>query len=219
MHVEIDDSLRNSFPDLKVSTIEIKNLENKIIDENLEFEKRILEERIRKEYVKFQEFEVIKKYNKFFKKFEKIYPISYQIKSILEGKSFPAQHTVVEAMFMAELKNMFLTVGHDLNLINGSLRTKLTNGSESYINIIGKEIKLKAFDIVTEDSSGIISSVLYGPDRRTMVTNKTRNYLFFSYFPYGENDEKIKNHFEDIVKYIRIFSNDFDRSNIEIFSI
>lgn len=216
MHVDISDSLAKAFPDLKVSTVEVKNLENKKIDEALELEKRKLEDNIRKEYGKFQDFEVIKKYNQFFKKFGKIYPISYQIKSILEGKSFPSQYTVVEAMFMAELKNMFLTAGHDLDLVKGSLKTKITNGSESYVNISGRELNLKPSDITTEDESGIISSVLYGPDRRTMITEKTRNFLFFSYYPLGEDDEKIRNHFEDILKYIEIFDTGFERSEIEI---
>ena len=80
-------------------------------------------------------------------------------------------------------------------------------------------MKLKAEDIVTKDENGIISSVLYGPDRRTRITEKTRNYLFFAYFPYGEEDSKIKNHFEDILKYIKIFDNELERSEIEIYGL
>jgi len=62
-------------------------------------------------------------------------------------------------------------------------------------------IKLKPEDITTEDESEIISSILFGPDRGTMITTKTRNYLFFAYFPYGEEDTEIRNHFE-IYQYI-----------------
>jgi len=80
-------------------------------------------------------------------------------------------------------------------------------------------IKLKPEDITTEYESGIISSVFFGPDRRTMITEKTRNYLFFVYFPYGEGDTKIRNHFEDILRYINIFDNDFDRSDVVIYGL
>ncbi|NYT03691.1 MAG: hypothetical protein GKC00_03180 [Candidatus Methanofastidiosa archaeon] len=219
MKVTVSDDLSKYFPDLKVSTMEVRNLENKKLDEKLEKEKRNIEEEIRARSKEFLESETIKKYNLFFKKFGKKYPIEYQIKSIAEGKSFPSQYTVVESMFMAELKNMYLTAGHDLDLISGSLNTTITRGGEEYTNISGKEMKLKAEDIITKDETGIISSVLYGPDRRTRITEKTRNYLFFAYFPYGEEDSKIKNHFEDILEYIKIFDNELESSEIGIYGL
>jgi DNA/RNA-binding domain of Phe-tRNA-synthetase-like protein len=219
MKVSISENLSNCFPDLKVATIEVRNLDNKKLEEELEKEKRKIEADTRNHSKDYLESETVKKYNVFFKKFGKKYPIEYQIKSIVEGKSFPSQYTVVESMFMAELKNMYLTAGHDLDLIEGSLNTTITKGDEEYTNISGKEMKLKAEDIITRDGTGIISSVLYGPDRRTMITEKTKNYLFFAYYPYGEGDSKIKNHFEDILKYIRIFNTRFDKSDIEIYSL
>ena len=199
--------------------MEVRNLENKKLDQALEKEKRKIEADIRNNAKEYLESDTIKKFNLFFKKFGKKYPIEYQIKSIASGKSFPSQYTVVEAMFMAELKNMYLTAGHDLDLIKGSLNTKITKGNEEYVNISEKEMKLKPEDIITLDGTGIISSVLFGPDKRTMITEKTRNYLFFAYFPYGEEDSKIRNHFEDIIKYINIFDKGFDRSNVEIYGL
>lgn len=219
MEVSISNILIDYFPDLKIATMEARNLENKKLDEEFEKEKRSIEAYIRNNARDYLESETIKKYNQFFKKFGKKYPIEYQIKSISSGKSFPSQYTVVEAMFMAELKTMYLTAGHNLDLIKGGLNTKIANGSENYENISGKEMKLKPGDIVTEDEYGIISSVLYGPDRRTMITEKTRNYLFFAYFPYGEEDRKIKNHFECILNYVRIFDNGFERPDIKIYSL
>jgi DNA/RNA-binding domain of Phe-tRNA-synthetase-like protein len=219
MKVDVSNNLADYFPDLKVSTMEVRNLENKKVDESLEKEKRKIEADIRNNAKDYLESETIKKYSLFFKKFEKKYPIEYQIKSIASGKSFPSQYTVVEAMFMAELKNMYLTAGHDLDLIKGSLSTKITKGNEEYVNISGKEMKLKPEDIVSEDGFDIISSVLFGLDRRTMITEKTKNFLFFAYYPYGEENTKIRNHFEDIIKYIDIFDKGFDRSDVEIYGL
>ncbi|KYC44399.1 MAG: B3/4 domain protein [Candidatus Methanofastidiosum methylothiophilum] len=186
MNVNLSDELSNYFPMLKVATMEVKNLENKKLCEELEIEKRKIESEIRKNSKIYLESDIITKYSTFFKKFGNKYPIEYQIKSIAEGKSFPSQYTVVESMFMAELKNMYLTAGHDLDLVEGELNTKIAKGDETYINISDKEMRLKAGDIVTIDGTGIISSVLYGPDRRTRINEKTRNYLFFAYFPYGK---------------------------------
>ncbi|KYC51032.1 MAG: B3/4 domain protein [Candidatus Methanofastidiosum methylothiophilum] len=219
MEVNISNDLSKYFPDLKIATMEVRNLENKKLDESLEKEKRAIESDIRNNTKDYLESETIKKYNQFFKKFGKKYPIEYQIKSIASGKSFPSQYTVVEAMFMAELKNMYLTAGHDLDLIKGNLNTNITKGSEEYMNISGNEMKLKPEDITTEDEFGIISSVLFGPDRRTMITEKTRNYLFFAYYPHGEDKTKIKNHFEDIGTYIKIFDKKFERSDIRVYGL
>lgn len=209
-------AVKEKFPDLKIGFIIVSNVENKEFDENLELKKKEIEEFIKNNYQNYKEIEIIKKYSEFYKKFEKTYPIEFQIKSILNGRGFPKVSCVVEAMFMAELKNCFLTAGHDLDKIEGNLFTDITVGSENYVNISGKEISLKKDDIITKDNSGIISSVLYGPDKRTMITKDTKNYLFFSYFPYGEEEEKIKNHFMDIVKFIKIFNGAVSFSDIAI---
>ena len=91
MKVTVSEDLSKYYPDLKVSTIEVRNLDNKKLDEELEKEKRKIEASIRANSKEFLESDVIKKYNEFFKKFGKKYPIEYQIKSIAEGKSFPSQ--------------------------------------------------------------------------------------------------------------------------------
>jgi len=52
-----------------------------------------------------------------------------------------------------------------------------------------------------------------------MITEKTRNFLFFSYFPYGENNDRIRAHFGDIVEYIKIFDTSFKISDIKIYNL
>ena len=218
MKTELSETLKSVYPEIKVAILEVKNVTNKKFDQKLEEKKKELENFIRKHYKDAKNLDVIKSYNNFFKKYGKKYPIQFQIESIVKGKTLPSVSTVVEAMFIAELKNMFLTAGHDLDLIKGSLETKLSDGTESYIKINKSEQKLKAGDIITEDSVGIISSVLYGPDYRTRITMNTKNCMFFSYFPFGEDDENIRMHFNDIIENLRLFSeNDIGVSNVEIF--
>lgn len=218
MEVKLSENMREEYSDIKVGILEVRSVINKRGDPRLEEEKRRLEAFIRKNYSDVKNLEVIKSYNRFFKKYGKTYPILYQIQSILNGRRLPSISAVVEAMFMAELKNMFLTAGHDLDSLKGSLETKLTKGTEKYVKINGKEQRLKAGDIVTTDAVGIISSVIYGPDHRTRVTENTRNHLFFSYFPYGEDDINIKRHFRNILENIRIFSDkELESEEIKIF--
>ena len=217
--IGISGNLRDAYPKIKVAFLEVKNVDNKKFDEKIEEKKEDLENFIRKNYVNVKKFEVIESYNNFFKKYEKKYPIQFQIESIINGKNIPSVSCAVESMFMAELKNMFLTAGHDLDSIRGSLKTKLSYGSESYVKINNAEQNIKAGDILTEDSEGIISSVLYGPDHRTRITENTKNCLFFSYFPFGIEDDKVKSHFKDIINNLKIFSRDVEASNVEIFSL
>ncbi|MEM2876262.1 MAG: phenylalanine--tRNA ligase beta subunit-related protein [Candidatus Bathyarchaeia archaeon] len=212
--------MRGSFPDVKVAVLEARDIVNKGFDPRLEDEKRRLETYVRVNYRDVKNLEVIKKYDKFFRKYGKVYPIRYQIESILGGRRIPSRSTVVEAVFMAELKNMFLTACHDLDTIKGNLETKLTDGTATYVKINKVAQRLKPGDIVTTDSVGIISSVLYGPDYRTRITANTRNILLFSYFPYGEDDVNIKRHFNDMMENIKLSSDvEPEFSNIQIFHL
>lgn len=204
MTISISKNLDQDFPELKIAALTVKNIKYHGKHSKFDEEKRIIEEYIRENYQNVKNLEVIKSYNKFFNKFGKIYPIQYQIKSILDGKGLPSTVKVVEAMFMSELKSMFLTAGHDEDQVEGDLIVKLTLGGEQYNKINQRDQSLKVGDIVCEDESGIISSILYGPDYRTKITENTQNCLFFSYFPYGENDDAIRSHFDAILKYIKL---------------
>lgn len=220
MKIHLSETLRKDFPDLKIGMIEIRGVANKKFDSRLEDEKRKLETSIRQQGKALESSDAIKSYNRFFNRYGKTYPIQFQIKSMLEGQNFPSASTVVEAMFMAELKSMFLTAGHDLDSLKGELKTKLSAGAEKYEKINGKVQELKQGDIVTEDGEGIISSVLYGPDRRTCITMNTKNCLFFSYFPYGEDDAKIRLHFQGVLGYIKVFSDkEPEASDVAIFQL
>ncbi len=219
MEVILSESLKECYPNIKIGILEVRDVVNKKFDFKLEEEKRKLEIFIRENYKDIENIDIIKDYNKFFKKYGKTYPIQFQIKSIVKGKSFPTRSTIVEAMFMAELKNMYLTAGHDLDSLKGILNTKLANGTEECVKINGERQKLELGDIITMDDEGIISSVLYGPDYRTQITNKTKNCLFFSYFLYGENNNNIKRHFKDIMENIRICSGEKVKfSEVKIYS-
>ena len=61
----------------------------------------------------------------------------------MKGKSLPNVAALVEAMFVAELKNMLLTAGHDADKLDGDLTLDIANGAETYQLMSGVDQTLK----------------------------------------------------------------------------
>ena len=142
---------------------------------------------------------VIQAYNSFYKRFKKTYHVLLQLESVaFKGKSIPHVAALVEAMFMAELKNQLLTAGHDLEALKPPLRIDVTDGSENYTRINGQEQTPQPMDMFIADTQGIISTVLYGPDHRTRITSKTERVFFTVYAPPGIGEQAVYEHLQDI---------------------
>ncbi len=121
-------------------------------------------------------------YVAYYKKFGKTYHVLGQLESVLlKGKAIPPVGAPVEAMFLAELRNLLLTAGHDLDLIAGELTVGIATEPLRYQGIIGKEQQLVPHDLYLYDEKGIISSVIRGIDYRTRITDATKNALYFVY--------------------------------------
>ncbi|MCA1900011.1 MAG: hypothetical protein LDL50_04805 [Chloroflexi bacterium] len=141
----------------------------------------------------------IQAYNAYYKPFKKSYHVQLQLESIaLKGKPLPSAAALVEAMFMAEIKNLLLTAGHDLDTIQLPVRLDVATGQETYTLLRGTEQVVKSGDMFMADGRGIISSILYGPDQRTQINEKTRNVMFAVYAPDGISADAVRKHLEDI---------------------
>jgi DNA/RNA-binding domain of Phe-tRNA-synthetase-like protein len=160
----------------------------------------------------------IQAYNNFYKKFGKTYHVQLQLESIvLKEKSIPNVATLVEAMFMAELKNQILTAGHDLDALRQPLRAGVAQGGETYTGINGKSQTLKANDMMISDAEGVISSILYGPDRRTRISPSTKQVLFTVYAPPGINKQMVLTHLKDIQSYVQVVAPEAETTHLEIY--
>ena len=149
----------------------------------------------------------IQAYNAYYKPFKKSYHVQLQLESIaLKGKSLPSVATLVEAMFMAEIKNLLLTAGHDLDVLQLPVTLDVSTGQEQYTLLRGTEQVTKSGDMFMADETGIISSILYGPDQRTQITEKTCNVLFAVYTPEGISAEETQQHLEDIRENVLLVS-------------
>jgi len=149
----------------------------------------------------------LKTYDNYYKKFKKTYHVLLQLESIVfKNKPIPRVASLVEVMFMAELKNLLLTAGHDLDTIDLPIKLDVSNGGEKYTQINGQEKELIYNDMMVSDSKGITSSIIYGPDKRTQIKPDTRNVLFVVYAPPGIENSKVFQHLQDIQNYVHIIA-------------
>jgi DNA/RNA-binding domain of Phe-tRNA-synthetase-like protein len=60
--------------------------------------------------------------------------------------------------------------------------------------------------MIIRDQQGVISSIIYGPDQRTQISDSTRGALFTVYAPPGIPAGAVAEHLDDIERYARLVS-------------
>jgi len=210
--ISISDAFRSNFPGARLGLLALGDVANPASHPALQQRKAELEAELRgrfggMEKAGLKELSAMKVYDAHYKRFDKSYHVLLQLESVaLKGKSLPSVATLVEAMFMAELKNMLLTAGHDLDKVVQPLTLDASRGGENYPGIRGKEETLKAGDMMIRDGFGVISSVLYGPDARTRIAPDTTKVLFTVYAPAGIGEKAVATHLKDIEDYVRLIA-------------
>jgi DNA/RNA-binding domain of Phe-tRNA-synthetase-like protein len=84
----------------------------------------------------------------------------------------------------------------------------VANGDERYMRINGQEQTMKAGDMFIADAQGVMSSILYGPDRRTQIQPETTAVVFTVYAPTGVSPAAVADHLDDIKGYVALFAPD-----------
>jgi DNA/RNA-binding domain of Phe-tRNA-synthetase-like protein len=128
------------------------------------------------------------------------------VRIAFKGKSIPSVAALVEAMFMAEVKGLLLTAGHDLDALQLPVILNVSTGGERYTLLRGQEQALKAGDMFIADQAGIVSSILYGPDQRTQIQSQTRAVMFTVYAPAGIQKAWIAAHLQEIQRNVLLVS-------------
>jgi hypothetical protein len=67
------------------------------------------------------------------------------------------------------------------------------------------------------DEQGVISSILYGPDRRTRITPDTRQALFAVYAPSGVDPASVQKHLEDLRDNIRLIAPEAEVGLLQVY--
>ncbi|MHA2327459.1 MAG: phenylalanine--tRNA ligase beta subunit-related protein, partial [Candidatus Hodarchaeales archaeon] len=118
--------------------------------------------------------------------------------TIKNGGKFPQVSVLVDSMFIAEINSRILTSGHDIEKLQGDLTFDISRGGERYVKLNGQEQILKKNDVLLKDKEGLLASILYGPARRTSISLKTKDTLYFAWCPYLTDEELIIAHLNNI---------------------
>lgn len=201
---QVSAAWRSTFPGAHVGILAMRGVCSSDHHQELERRKRAVEEELRARYAgqdrqAIKALPMIQAYSAYYKRFAKTYHVQLQVESIaFKGREIPAVAALVECMFIAEVKNMLLTAGHDLDAVQLPATLGVSDGSERYMLLRGQEQTLKPGDMFVADSAGVISSVIYGPDQRTQIRAETQNALFTVYAPQGIEPDAVRSHLADI---------------------
>ncbi len=221
----LSESLKNKYPGGLIGAVHFKNASNNEPSPSLQKLKEDLQTTLRDRYrnhsrLDLGQTEPIKTYVDYYKHFRKTYHVLLQLESIVfKNKSIPNVSPLVTAMFMAELKNQYLTAGHDLDTINLPIRVDISQGCERYTLLNGQDKELIQGDMMMIDGNAIISSIVYGPDNPTQIKENTTNVIYVVYAPPGIKEDLLEHHLEDINQYVKAASPDAALELQQIFRI
>ena len=209
---EVTSAWKSAYPEAHAGVLVMRCVSNPAHDPALEDRKAALEEGLRSQFsgqdrTGIASHPILRAYGEYYHQFKKTYHIQLQLESIvLKGKSIPSVAALVEAMFMAEVKDLLLTAGHDLDSLHLPLTLDVATGSERYTLLRGEDQVLKAGDMMISDQIGVISSILYGPDQRTQISTDTRNVIFTVYAPPGIDEQTVAQHLQGIKENVMVFA-------------
>ncbi len=218
----VSERWKEAFPGAAVGVLAMEMLENSRNNAALEARKATLETELRSRYADFdrsalRQVPTMAAYHAYYKRFRKSYHVQLQLESIVhKGKSIPRVNALVEAMFMAELEDHLLTAGHDLGLVRQPVGIDIAQGDEVYTRINGQEQVLKAGDMMISDAEAVLSSIIYGPDRRTAINLGTTRVLYTAYAPAGIGVAEVEKHLENIRDLVSLASPDAAVAMIEV---
>jgi DNA/RNA-binding domain of Phe-tRNA-synthetase-like protein len=217
----VSDEWKQAYPDAVVGVLAMRGVTNPENHPALAEKKKELESDLRtlfKDKEELRSIQPIVAYRKYYKRFKKSYHVLQQLESVVfKGRSIPSVAAIVEAMFMAELRNMLLTAGHDLDVVKAPATVDVARGDEKYVRINGEEQTLKTGDMMISDAEGVISSIIYGPDKRTRITSETTSVLFTTYGVPGVGEQQMRQHLEGIESHVRIVAPDAGTVLMEVF--
>jgi DNA/RNA-binding domain of Phe-tRNA-synthetase-like protein len=226
----ISETWKETYPGAAVGVLALRGVANPKRHPALEVRKAALEEQLRAQFAgqtkaDLKALPIIQAYTAYYKRFKKTYHLLLQLESVaLKGKSIPRVAALVEAMFMAELDDLLLTAGHDLEKVQQPITLDVADGSEYLVNIAGQENVLKPGDMFIADAAGVLSSIVYGSDRRTMIAPDTRQALFTTYAPAGTGVdggigvEAVHQHLRHIQENVRLFAPQAEVVSLDVYT-
>ena len=207
---EVSERWKNAYPDAMVAMLVVRGAENVREHPALESAKRALELELRSRFANPEDIKAaaaIRAYTAYYKRFEKTYHIALQLKTtVVKQRPLPTVSGLVDVMFLAEMKNLLLTAGHDLSTVVPPVTLDIGTGAEHFIKLNGESQTARVGDMMVADREGILSAVIDGPDYRSRISPQTRDALYVTYAPDGIQREAVLSHVRDIKESILLFS-------------
>ena len=210
--IEVTDQWRKAFPGAQIGILLMGNVDNTNRPSPLDDLKKNLVSSLRSRYeghsrADLLEMAVLRTYRSYYGNFGNTYHVQLQLESILhKEKSLPSVSPLVDAVFAAEMETLLLTAGHDADQLCAPVKIDMGLGTEKLIRINGTEKTIKAGDMMMTDAKGVVCTILYGQDRRTPISPKTRRALYVTYVPAGVEADMVSCHLETIKRNILLFS-------------
>jgi DNA/RNA-binding domain of Phe-tRNA-synthetase-like protein len=220
---EVTLTWKSTYPGAHAGVLVMRDVSNPSHHIELETRKAALEKELRTRFADqdraaLANHPVLQAYSEYYRSFKKTYHVQLQLESILwKNKSIPSGAALVESMLMAEIDDLLLTAGHDMDSLSLPLTLDVATGTETYTLLRGDPQTLKAGDMMIRDQEGVISSIIYGPDQRTQITPETKDAIFTVYAPAGVDEQAIRKHLDHIQENIRIFSPQAEMQRLDIY--
>src|SRR5215213_5000050 len=208
--LEVDPRWREAHPGASVGLIAMRGVANPASNDNLNDLAAELESEVRSrlgtaDRETLRAIPPLPAYTAYYKRWGQRYHVAMQLESVArKGKALPRVAALVEAMFIAELRNLLLTAGHDLDELE--LPVRLTVGSgESYVAPNGQEMTVKAGDMAIVDSGGrVLSAIITGPSDVARIGPETTAALFYTYAPPGVAPALVDTHLGEIAGNVKL---------------
>jgi DNA/RNA-binding domain of Phe-tRNA-synthetase-like protein len=219
---QVSEAWKTKFPTAHAGVLVLREVINPPRHARLDEQKSSLEKQLRIRFAGQERADIVQQpvmqaYDAYYREFKKTYHVQLQLESILfRGKAIPSVAALVEAMFMAEMDNLLLTAGYDLDVLQLPVTLDVAGESERYTVLRGMEQETKAGDMLMRDGTGIISSILYGPDQRTQINTRTKNVMFTVYAPAGIDEPTILEHLLEIQKNVALIA---PRAKVEMLKV
>lgn len=208
--LELDPAWREAHPGAIVGLIAFRGVSNPATHEALSGVAAELEDGIRARFgvvdrETLRATPPLPAYAAYYKRWGQRYHVGMQLESVAQkGKSVPRVAALVEAMFIAELRNLLLTAGHDLDRIALPVRLGVGAG-ETFTAPNGNEQAVKSGDMVMADARGrVLSAIVTGPSDVARIGPETTAALFYCYAPPGVGPEAVAAHLAEIERNVRL---------------
>jgi len=203
---------RTSFPGGQIGLLLVGGVDNTARAMALDEHKIALETSLRELYsgqsrADLLALPVLQAYKTYYRSFNKTYHVQLQLESVVfKGKHLPSVSPMVDAVFAAELETLILTAGHDADRLASPVVIDASQGDESYTGMNGEQQSPKAGDMLMRDAQGVVCTILYGQDRRTPISPRTRRALYVAYVPAGIEPAQVETHLDQIEANVRLFA-------------